>query len=143
MGFQINKKEFLKNIFVRIEPTDEKGQLRCVDSSDKKEIGKTYDIYLEYNIYLVNNSEYDIQRVFSEKQETYKGDEYGSLKSRERLLLYVQESWEFDWTNIWDVNLQFDKNNTMKIFFKVPYGGCEQKPYDITVSDQHPYDWIK
>ena len=48
MEFMINKQKFLKNIFVSVEPTDQRGELRCVDSSDKKEIGKSHEIPVYY-----------------------------------------------------------------------------------------------
>ena len=55
--------ELLDNVVLRVEPTDEKGQMVCVDSSDKPRIGSRLEFVSVYRIYLVNNSDHDIEIV--------------------------------------------------------------------------------
>ena len=55
--------ELLDNVVLRVEPTDEKGRMVCVDSSDKSKIGSELEFVGVYRIYLVNNSDHDIESV--------------------------------------------------------------------------------
>lgn len=66
---QCREYELLDSLVVRIEPTDEKGKIVCVDSSDKYEIGSNFEFLKTFHIYLVNNSDHDIESVKSERRD--------------------------------------------------------------------------
>lgn len=60
---QINKEYFFKNFFACVKPTGEKERIYCVDSNNPKNIGTYLEADKYFDLFLVNNSDYDICKI--------------------------------------------------------------------------------
>jgi hypothetical protein len=119
------ERELLDNVVLSVEPTDEKGQMVCVDSFDKPKIGSRLEFVSVYRIYLVKNSDHDIESVKSDRKD------YGSLHAKDSLFLYEHQHWEFDWYSTIILKLWLYDGYHVGITFVIPKYGDSDKPYEI------------
>jgi len=78
-----------------------------------------------YHIYLVNNSDHDIESVKSDRED------YGSLHAKNTIFLYERQHWEFDWSSTIILKLQLYDGHQVGITFRIPKYGTSDKPYEI------------
>lgn len=122
----INKVNLLKNLYACITPTDKKRQSVLYQENKEPQI---FDIIEEYEVYLVNYSEYDIEKVemlvggYASQDdegllETSKTNrDLGQLVSKDFILLETLDFGMLDFMNWYNLDLYLENEYCIKISF--------------------------
>lgn len=108
--------ELKKNLIVCLCPTEEKQRFYCTDAKVKEKVGSHFDVVKTYDLYLVNNTNYDI-RV-----------EKGGLAPKKGV--YVIEKfpyWMFDWSNDYDLRIGVADVVWLNLKFTIKKYGPDKK----------------
>lgn len=124
----INKVDLIKNLYTCVMPTDKTRKSAMYNmKTGKKE--KEFDIVEEYEVYLVNDSKYPIEKVemlvggFAGQDdgvlETSKNvKNFGKLESKQALLLESLDFGMLDFMNWYHLDLHLSEKEVLKIWFQ-------------------------
>lgn len=155
----INKVNLIKNLYTCVMPTDKTRRSVVYDIKTGKKTDEA-DIVEEYEVYLVNNSDYPIEKVemlvggtasqdngILETSKNYR--EFGKLGSKKVLLLESLDFGMLDYTNWYDLDLYLNDEECLKLGFsfngwrvgkdtykEVPVLNRKGSPVDFDLSDR-------
>lgn len=156
MENKINKTELFKNLYLCLAPTGEKQGMVITDAKGKFEsrIGERFEIDASYNLYLVNNSEYDIGKVgiltgafatvdddLEELPNYYQ--EKGKVKSKSAIILEKIDYGLLDFVVWYQIKLDFANGESINLFLNINKGYAlkDEIFMDIPVINKKAYNF--